>query len=174
MTNPLRYLYKKMRRGFRRPAAAPAFAYPADRRHGMAVNRTPYRTDFYIPANIIGYAGTLNNAPTVFFMRGTEYGHIVQFDTDADNIGREKLDDYSEVAGTGYVIRTENLNGGMVTVERFIFSTTHRLSPPVGIHYGTFTDLRQQSPAQRLLAVPLLAQSIRTFSEQKLKWENHG
>ena len=68
----------------------------------------PYRNDFYIRENIIGYTGNLHNNPTVYFSNklgknletisidGVDenlivFGHITQEHDEADNIGRMKL-----------------------------------------------------------------------------------
>ena len=53
-----------------------------------------YRADFYIPENIIGYTGQIDNNPTVYFMTGpahgpNEYGHITQAHQVGPNEGRE-------------------------------------------------------------------------------------
>lgn len=55
-----------------------------------------YRDDFYIQANIIGYTGNPNHAPTVYFLRGPvhgphEYGHITQAHNLFANVGREAV-----------------------------------------------------------------------------------
>ena len=54
-----------------------------------------YRSDFYIPENIIGYTGTIDNKPTVYFLKvdGTQksYGHITQRHDVGHNVGREKV-----------------------------------------------------------------------------------
>ncbi len=49
----------------------------------------PYRADFYIPQNIIGYTGTISDEPTVYFQSGTAYGHITQKHDIRQNVGRE-------------------------------------------------------------------------------------
>ena len=56
----------------------------------------PYRADFYIPENIIGYTGQIDNNPTVYFMEGpahgpNEYGHITQAHRIGPNEGRETV-----------------------------------------------------------------------------------
>ena len=53
-----------------------------------------YRPDFYIPENIIGYTGRIDDNPTVYFMTGpahgpNEYGHITQAHDIGPNVGRE-------------------------------------------------------------------------------------
>jgi hypothetical protein len=55
-----------------------------------------YRADFYIPENIIGYTGEIDNNPTVYFMTGpahgpNEYGHITQGHQIGPNEGREAV-----------------------------------------------------------------------------------
>jgi len=56
----------------------------------------PYRADFYIPENIIGYTGRIDDNPTVYFMTGpahgpNEYGHITQAHQIGPNEGREEV-----------------------------------------------------------------------------------
>jgi len=56
----------------------------------------PYRPDFYIPENIIGYTGRIDDNPTVYFMTGpahgpNEYGHITQGHRIGPNEGRERV-----------------------------------------------------------------------------------
>jgi len=50
-----------------------------------------YRGDFYVPQNIIGYTGDLNNNPTVYFKSGYSYGHITQSHDLRQNVGREEV-----------------------------------------------------------------------------------
>jgi hypothetical protein len=172
MSNPLRYLYKKLsgtRHGARRAAAQPI--YPPAWRHAMAVR--PYRPEFYAVGNIIGYAGSITANPTVFFQDGTRYGHIVASDPDPDNVGREIVDDYSEVAGTGYRIANERSNGQEVAVERFIYSTGV-LSPPIYTYRDRFIDFRTMPQALRGTALPLLAQIIRGIPMKKPRWEGRA
>ncbi len=47
-----------------------------------------YRDDFYISGNIIGYTGAIGSDPTVYFLRGKEFGRITQDHPNRDNIGR--------------------------------------------------------------------------------------
>jgi hypothetical protein len=51
-----------------------------------------YRDDFYIPGNIVGYTGSLNLNPTVYFesrLNGDiTFGRITQDHDDPSNIGR--------------------------------------------------------------------------------------
>ena len=51
----------------------------------------PYRPDFYIPENIVGYTGDLHNDPTVYFETYTEHGRITQAHHNVDNIGRNEV-----------------------------------------------------------------------------------
>ena len=50
-----------------------------------------YRGDFYIPENIIGYTGNINNNPTVYFKKGYSFGHITQAHDYGHNVGREEV-----------------------------------------------------------------------------------
>lgn len=55
-----------------------------------------YRADFYIPQNIIGFTGDVNNNPTVYLKTGpafgpNEYGHITQGHGVGPNVGREEV-----------------------------------------------------------------------------------
>ena len=51
----------------------------------------PYRPDFYIFDNIVGYTGDLHTDPTVYFETDTEWGHITQAHPRSDNVGRETV-----------------------------------------------------------------------------------
>jgi hypothetical protein len=71
-----------------------------------------YRGDFYIPQNIIGYTGNINNNPTVYFQNGTSYGHITQAHDIRQNVGREEVcqaQDYQIINVNG---RAEEWAGG--------------------------------------------------------------
>ena len=133
----------------------------------MAVR--PYRPDFYVVGNIIGYAGSIDAYPTVFFQEGSRYGHIVASHPDEDNVGREVVDDYAEVAGTGYRIANERINGQEVAVERFIYSTGVP-SPPIYVYLDRFIDLRTMPQALRGTALPLLVQIMRGVPMKKPRW----
>jgi len=171
MTNPLRYMYKKLRGASKKSASsARPPAYPAQWRHAMALQ--PYRPDFYVVANIIGYAGSITDSPTVFFLAGSTYGHIVQSDSDLNNVGREIVDDFSHVAGTGYRITNESIDGRTVAVERFIY-WNNQLSPPIYTYHGKFFDCRTMPASLRVQAMALLARSIRYFPMKKQRWEQH-
>lgn len=55
-----------------------------------------YRSDFYIPENIIGHTGDIDLNPTVYFLTGpaqgpNEYGHITQAHDFGANVGREDV-----------------------------------------------------------------------------------
>lgn len=50
-----------------------------------------YRDEFYISQNIIGYTGSPQNNPTVYFDDNVHYGSITQFHDDVDAIGRSIL-----------------------------------------------------------------------------------
>lgn len=71
-----------------------------------------YRADFYIPENIIGYTGKIDDNPTVYFRTGppqgpNEYGHITQAHQIGPNEGREKV-----IRSTKYEIRV-GANGNL-------------------------------------------------------------
>ena len=54
----------------------------------------PYRDDFYIRANIVGYTaddGNILENPTLYFETETEHGRITQEHENPDNIGRGKV-----------------------------------------------------------------------------------
>jgi hypothetical protein len=51
-----------------------------------------YRADFYIPENIIGYTGNIDNNPTVYFRKVYQFGHITQAHGVGHNEGREAVD----------------------------------------------------------------------------------
>ena len=68
--------------------------------HGML--HATSRKDFYVPENIIGYTGSLQSSPTVYFLScpwkgfGTyfncEFGHITQvYPENPHNVGRERV-----------------------------------------------------------------------------------
>src|SRR5262245_63408503 len=55
-----------------------------------------YKSDFYIPENIIGYTGQIEQNPTVYFLKGPPqgphtFGHITQGHQIGPNEGREKV-----------------------------------------------------------------------------------
>jgi len=72
----------------------------------------PYRQDFYIPRNIIGYTGDLHFWPTVYFQFGHEFGHITQHHLLGENVGREQVDKSSR-----YRIANHYRNGKIVSTE---------------------------------------------------------
>lgn len=57
-----------------------------------------YCDDFYVKANIIGYTGNKMESGklTVYFRSGNKFGRITQDHPDADNIGRNKVREYSD------------------------------------------------------------------------------
>ena len=50
-----------------------------------------YKDEFYIRPNIIGYTGTPQNNPTVYFDDGIHYGSITQHHEDPNAVGRTNL-----------------------------------------------------------------------------------
>lgn len=65
-----------------------------------------YEPNFYVPENIIGYTGVLSKNPTVYFLSGTDYGHITQVHEDWTNVGREVICPH-----TGYGFGNQNDDG---------------------------------------------------------------
>jgi len=55
-----------------------------------------YEEKFYISGNIIGYTGDIDSNPTVYFLNGNRFGRITQSHSDKDNIGRNKVREYSD------------------------------------------------------------------------------
>lgn len=55
-----------------------------------------YGNDFYVKANIIGYTGDLNDNPTVYFQKGNRFGRITQDHPHANNIGRNRVREYTD------------------------------------------------------------------------------
>lgn len=79
-----------------------------------------YRSNFYIPENIIGFTGALHNNPTVYFMTDTEFGHITQYHGSHWNIGREPVGERFPDAEWEYKISNEVKNGLEVSVEKYV------------------------------------------------------
>ncbi len=50
-----------------------------------------YKDLFYVAGNIIGYTGTIQSNPTVYFQNGASFGHITQNHKIKENIGREEV-----------------------------------------------------------------------------------
>lgn len=50
-----------------------------------------YEENFYVKGNIIGYTGSLNSNPTVYFKKGTRFGRITQAHGKQNNVGRNKV-----------------------------------------------------------------------------------
>jgi hypothetical protein len=74
-----------------------------------------YRDDLYCAENLIGYTGTLNDFPTVYFHKPStgEFGHITQRHPIVENVGREVV----QTAAGGYHIETEDVtndNGDVI------------------------------------------------------------
>lgn len=169
MTGPIGSLWKLFAWGKKKRIPPQHTAYRAHHRYGVSTAKIAYRGDFYVPQNIIGYAGPIGKA-TIFFQRGTTIGHIVQSDRDSDNIGREKLDDVSHIEGLGYYLANEVIHGSSVAVERFIYPTG-QLSIPMYIYRHPFIDLRQAPQAIKDMAVPPFERAIRRFYMKKPKWD---
>lgn len=72
-----------------------------------------YRDDIYKPENLIGYTGHIDKNPSVYFQKGTSYGHITQFHYVPFNVGREEVGDSAT-----YAIGNEDVDGKQVSVER--------------------------------------------------------
>ena len=72
-----------------------------------------YRDDFYMVQNIIGYTGKLNDFPTVYFIKGDEYGHITQKHGDSQNVGRMEV-----MKSKNYSIGNETVHGALKLVEK--------------------------------------------------------
>jgi len=106
-----------------------------------------YRDDFYMVQNIVGYTGDLNNFPTVYFQKGSEFGHITQKHDESQNVGRTEV--YSSDA---YFIGNELVGGSLRLVEKIGGRTFHTSR-------STLTKVDTFAPANKD-TVALLAQSI--------------
>ncbi|WP_172326700.1 hypothetical protein [Mangrovicoccus sp. HB161399] len=65
-----------------------------------------FHDNFYIKENIIGFTGSLNELPTVYFLTDRHFGHITQQHDEPDNVGREVID-----TTNGYVYGNEEIAG---------------------------------------------------------------
>ncbi|GAA5165105.1 hypothetical protein [Viridibacterium curvum] len=99
-----------------------------------------YRDDFYMVQYIIGYTGNLNDFPTVYFIKGKEFGHITQKHDESQNVGRMEV-----YASDGYTI-------GNKMVEKIRGKVMHTSR-------STLTKVDVFAPAEKE-TVTLLAQSI--------------
>lgn len=123
-----------------------------------------FEAEFYIPENIIGYTGDIDQKPTVYFKRiegnGTiTFGHITQnwFDgefgkSNSPNVGREVLrnaDDYT----------IENINGSML-----------EQAPSIGFRHQSRSMIVLLDPATKAKTRYKLGLAIANFTCQK-HWE---
>lgn len=106
-----------------------------------------YRDDFYMVQNIIGYTGDLHDFPTVYFLKGDEFGHITQKHAESQNVGRMEV--YSS---NKYFIGNELVNGSKRLVEKINGKVIHTSR-------STLTKVDVFEPANKE-TVALLAQSI--------------
>ena len=106
-----------------------------------------YRDDFYMVQYIIGYTGDLHAFPTVYFIKGNEYGHITQKHDESQNVGRMEV-----YLSDTYSIGNEIVDGSLKLVEKeggVVFHTSR----------STLTMVNVFAPAKKD-TVALLAQSI--------------
>jgi hypothetical protein len=113
-----------------------------------------YRDDFYVVKNMVGYTGSVNDNPTVYFQSDDECGRITQHHQKEDNIGRSAVRDTA-----GYALGNESINGVMVAVERLNGERVHTSR-------NAFVSVQETSSGDRAL----LAQSIWKFTELKSKY----
>ena len=106
-----------------------------------------YRDDFYMVQNIIGYSGNLQDFPTVYFVKGNEYGHITQKHGDSQNVGRMEV--YSS---PDYWIGNEMVGNTLKLVEKVKGQIFHESR-------STLTRVDTIAPANRD-TVAVLAQAI--------------
>lgn len=67
-----------------------------------------YRDDFYVIENVVGFTGSIQDNPTVYFMSDDEAGHITQVHDTKTNIGRGMV-----LSTDGYSMKnTYNSKGG--------------------------------------------------------------
>lgn len=126
----------------------------------------PYRPDFYIPENIMGYTGKLHESPTVYFQCGAEFGRITQEYEVGYNLGREEVQ--SEFGEFKYVIENEpDENGKIVGHEKLVYRDTGLDWPSGSIHWARseFKDISRGT----MDTFAILAQAIRKFPALKTK-----
>jgi hypothetical protein len=91
-----------------------------------------YRDDFYVADNLIGYTGQIHRMPSVYFQRGSEFGHITQIHDSPLNNGREPVDDNPD-----YTMGNEWVDGEWCLVERIggeeIHTSRNRFIPVAGL-----------------------------------------
>lgn len=124
----------------------------------------PYRPDFYVRENMIGYTGELHNAPTIYFKSATEYGHITQAHKLASNVGREMIGMLTISDGRrrfDYTLRNTRMKlrkGGPIeehAIEQYIEATSGAY---INIHLSRnkFVDIKRKN----VKAVDMMAQAI--------------
>lgn len=126
-----------------------------------------YRDDFYKLENIIGYTGTVENNPTVYFIVMRErdgediyvFGRITQAHMQADNIGRERV--YASAHYSG--MNEEDDYGREVWVECIGERVIHTSRNP-------FVRIEDCSPRQKAV----LARAISGFPEIKERYVKNG
>lgn len=129
----------------------------------------PYRPDFYVRENIIGYTGALHESPTVYFKSDKEFGHITQAHGKRDNVGREVVGNAKEkMNGHHYKYVIHNIvdkDGNEVSVEEYVHARTGNTSH---IHTSRtkFTDISRVG----IKAFDILTQSIWQHPSLKKKW----
>ena len=123
-----------------------------------------FEADFYIPENIIGYTGDIDQKPTVYFMRAEQdgtitFGHITQnwFDgtfgkSNSPNVGREVLRNAND-----YTI--ENVNGAML-----------EQAPSIGFRHPSRNPITLLDRATKASTKYKLGLAIANFTCQK-HWE---
>lgn len=115
----------------------------------------PYREDFYISKNIIGYTGKLHENPTVYFKTQAEYGRITQYHKNKKNIGRNKV---RSTASYSYGNEEVERDGEMKTV------LVERNGDMVHVSRNEFIEVDQNSAA-----IAVLMQAIGKFPNIKPK-----
>ncbi|MFT3735388.1 MAG: hypothetical protein QM776_10230 [Rhodocyclaceae bacterium] len=106
-----------------------------------------YRDDFYMVQYIIGYTGSLQDFPTVYFIKGKEFGHITQKHNESQNVGRMEV--YSSDA---YTIGNEMVDGKLKLVEKIKGKVMHTSR-------STLTKVDVFAPPEKE-TVAILAQAI--------------
>lgn len=110
-----------------------------------------YRDDFYAVANIIGYSGSLQSFPTVYFQTATEYGHITQKHDTSQNVGRMEVSKSKD-----YRIGNETIQGQLRLVERVG-------GRPIHVSRSTLTRVAAGDTA----TLAILAQAIWKYDGEK-------